>query len=158
MTNANALPYFLKAIAASGRLEPWGMSSKMYAACIYMNENLTAEALAILEEIANVDLYQIKSPPYAGPYEYAWSSLSFSEKVDAARQRANQMRYTARLNLVHWSVVPRNPAATEAALNALISKYPGGDIEKEARSELARLMDKQSKETLPNGPGGPLSR
>jgi len=142
MTPANSLPYFRKAIDAAPRVNAWARAAKLQIAGILVAvEGKRDEGIAILREVATLDIYDITEPDYGGPFlDSPRISGTRSELIDLARTQALKARDNARKALVHYAVIPSDPAASVANLRELIRTYPDSDIASMAENRLQEIL------------------
>lgn len=143
MTDDKSRPYFEKALATGAALNPWVLSSKAYLSLIYKEAGREQEAMDLARELATLDIYSIKEPDYVGPYARMNApERTLNERIDEVRARAAKGRIIASRRLVAWSVAPGDSEETLVKMRVLIKQYPGTEIEKFAREEEARALEK----------------
>jgi outer membrane protein assembly factor BamD (BamD/ComL family) len=141
-TDENAKAFFEAAVKAGDPYNRYVLSSKAYLSGIYERE----EALTLLHELANLDIYAVKTPFYSGPWEEA-NSGTMSVWVDKRRGEIWSLRSVSRGRLVarSVSVLPGDDVTSITSLQALAERYPQSDISHAAQAEIARITEKMAK-------------
>ena len=141
-TDENAKAFFEAAVKAGDPYNRYVLSSKAYLSGIYDRE----EALPLLHELANLDIYAVKTPFYSGPWEEA-NSGTMSAGVDKRREQISSLRSVSRGRLVarSVSVLPGDDVTSILSLRALAERYPDSDISHAAQAEIARITEKMAK-------------
>ena len=140
MLPERGIAYFEQAVASAPPLSPWVLASRLYLARLYMDTDRQAEAWAILRDLATLNPEAVNTPDYVGPYAEMSTQETLEERVAEARAFAAKVRQSAQARLVSWSVVPGDPVQSLQNLEALMSRYPGTDIEALAQKEATSLL------------------
>ena len=141
MLPERGIAYFEQAVASAPPLSPWVLASRLYLARLYMDTDRQAEAWAILRDLATLNPEAVNTPDYVGPYAEMSTQETLEERVAEARAFAAKVRQSAQARLVSWSVVPGDPVQSLQNLEALMSRYPGTDIEALAQKEAASVAE-----------------
>ena len=155
-----AIGYVKKVIETASPSGTLFYGARRYLAGLYAEAGRIDEGRAILLELNDMDIYDVKDPRYVGPYQKLtlYSSMSRSSMIDGARCDAVNIRYGVRLALVNLCVTTSDPAKSIANLRALIEKYPGGELAQLAQAEIDRItahMAKDAAEAAKAGAGAP---
>jgi tetratricopeptide (TPR) repeat protein len=105
MAPAMGIPWFEIGARAGAPTDPWSLSCRSYLADLYKRTGRKDEAWRMAYELASLNLHDVKSPSYAGPYartskaERTWNQL-----LDDARVHAAGVKKAAQRRLTTWSV------------------------------------------------------
>ena len=136
-----SIPYFEQSVASGGPFDLWGLASRIYLAGLYRNTGFETEGWDIVHELANLNVYDVTSPKYVGPYvEMNAGETTLCEWLDDARTIAARVRNSARKKLVSWSL-SGGPVQSIINLHALIRRYPGTEIEARAQEKVEELAE-----------------
>ncbi len=151
MIPSNSIPYSEKAVSLGPALGKWTLSSKIYLARLYRDTDREQESWSILHELANIDVYDVTDPDYAGPYtRMNAAEETHGERLDDTRVHALVVRRSARQRLVWWSTVPDDLGQSILNLRALQESYAGTEVESWAKQQEALLAEQVKQQELTN--------
>jgi tetratricopeptide (TPR) repeat protein len=159
MSIATGIAYLELAVKAAPSDSSILLGTKLGLAYAYAEAERVDEGRAILLELNGEDIYFVKEPRYVGPFQEItlYDDMPRSSKIDGARCDAAAILTAARLAIVNWSVDTRKPAESMIRLQALIDKYPGGELAELAQKEIDRISKQMADEAKLTPPSLPAA-
>lgn len=149
-TSENARPFYELAARYAPEMNYQALCAQVGLVGLYSQEGELEKAQALLESMIDLDIYELRVPPRRSPYARLRNPhITTSELIDGARASVKGLRTTVRKILVERAERWRDPVGTIANLEALIRKYPDGEIAELAGRRIEELADQVIQETPP---------
>ena len=147
-TGENARPFYELAAQYAPEMHYQALCAQVGLVGLYSREGELGKAQALLESMVDLDIYDIRVPHKRSPYaRLSNPDITTAELIDGARASVKGLRTTVREMMVERAERWQDPVGTIAKLEALIEKYPDGEIAELAGRRIEELADEVIRET-----------